>query len=150
MLNKLPKTKLKSKSKQVGRGYGSGKGGHTVGRGQKGQKSRSGYSRPRKFFEGGSNPLTKRLPKLKGFSRGSITSKYIEIKLNLNDLNQLENDTELSMESFKELGFSISNSKPVRVKILGNGSLDKKLVIKSIPCSENAKEAIEKAGGKVL
>ncbi len=150
MLNKLPKTKVKSKGKQKGRGYGSGKGGHTVGRGQKGQKSRSGYSKPRKFFEGGSNPLIKRLPKLKGFSRRAITSKYIDVKINLSDLNELKDNTEVSMENLKDLGLVKNNSKPTKVKVLGNGTLDKKIVIKSIPCSAKAKEAIEKAGGKVI
>jgi large subunit ribosomal protein L15 len=81
MLNTLEKLKTKSK-KRVGRGYGSMKGGHTAGRGQKGQKSRSGYTQPRPGFEGGQMPLSRRLPKFRGFTRGYFQSKSTNHAIN--------------------------------------------------------------------
>jgi large subunit ribosomal protein L15 len=149
MLNKLKSPKYKQKSKQVGRGIGSGVGGHTTGRGQKGQKSRSGYSRPRKFFEGGTNPLIKRLPKLKGFSRRSITSKTLYIRINLDTLNKLKDGTKITLDNVKELGLVTTNSKQFKVKVLSNGKIEKKIILENIPCSDKAKVSIEKAGGSV-
>ncbi|MFW5702480.1 MAG: uL15 family ribosomal protein, partial [Candidatus Dojkabacteria bacterium] len=75
-----------------GRGYGSGKGGHTVGRGQKGQKSRSGYKKPRPGFEGGQMPLSRRIPKLKGFRRGLLQKKEDKQTISLVELVRYTTD----------------------------------------------------------
>ncbi len=68
-LSSSPKIKNVKPKRLIGRGIGSKKGGHTATRGQKGQKSRSGYTRPRPGFEGGQMPLSRRIPKLRGFKR---------------------------------------------------------------------------------
>jgi large subunit ribosomal protein L15 len=88
MLNELKRSTKNSKRK--GRGYGSGKGGHTVGRGQKGQTSRSGYKKPRPGFEGGQMPLSRRIPKLRGFTRGYFKSKDSKIVINLLTLSKID------------------------------------------------------------
>ncbi|MBN1331301.1 50S ribosomal protein L15 [Candidatus Dojkabacteria bacterium] len=146
MLEKLNKIKTKSR-KRVGRGYGSGKGGHTVGRGQKGQKSRAGYKKPRPDFEGGSMPLSRRIPKLKGFSRGEFV-KAKKILLGLDDLQKFEGDV-VSPETLEKSGLISSKSQNLDIKIVANGELKKKLTIKGIDTSKTARAAIEKAGGKI-
>lgn len=87
MLDKLVKIKSKS-TRRVGRGYGSGRGGHTVGRGQKGQKSRSGYTQPRPGFEGGQMPLSRRLPKFKGFRRAFFKDNNGSVTISTDMLNR--------------------------------------------------------------
>ncbi|HEX9804467.1 MAG TPA: 50S ribosomal protein L15 [Candidatus Dojkabacteria bacterium] len=149
MLNNLKSPKTIKNTKRKGRGYGSGVGGHTVGRGQKGQKSRSGYSAPRRFFEGGSNPLAKRFRKLKGFSRSYITSKYKTITINFSDLNKLKDGVEINSKNLKELGFSKTKSKTTVPKILAKGKLERKVNVVGISVSEKAKKEIEKLGGSV-
>jgi ribosomal protein L15 len=87
MLDKLVKIKSKS-TRRVGRGYGSARGGHTVGRGQKGQKSRSGYTQPRPGFEGGQMPLSRRLPKFKGFRRAFFKDNNVSVTITTDMLNR--------------------------------------------------------------
>lgn len=153
----LPSPKTKSKSVQVGRGYGSKRGGHTTGRGTKGQKSRSGYTKARQGFEGGQNPLAKRLPKLKNKAGGStrsrafITSKIVKKPLQLSMLAENFNDGDvISIETLIEKNIIKPLShKTVSVKVLFDYDIDKKLEIQDIQVSGAAKEAIEKAGGKV-
>ena len=127
-------------SKRKGRGPGSGLG-KTAGRGQKGQKSRSGGG-VRPGFEGGQMPLTRRLPK-RGFT--NIFAKVYN-EVNLVQLDVFEQDTVVTPELLKEKGI-ISKEKD-GVKILGNGELSKKLVIKAHKFSKAAQEKIESAGGK--
>jgi len=146
MLHELIKIKTKTR-RRVGRGYGSGKGGHTVGRGQKGQKSRAGYSRPRPDFEGGSMPLSRRIPKLKGFSRGEFQNSRKMI-LSLSDLDKMPGDI-ISMETLENIGLVKGKSQRIEVKIVANGEITKKVTIQGIAISEGAKLAVEKAGGKV-
>ena len=121
----LIKNKIVKRSKKiVGRGYGSGKGGHTAGRGTKGQKSRSGvHISP--FFEGGQNPLILRLPYLKGFKRQKPECAV----LNLKDVDRLfkENDM-VSYDGLKKIGI-VKREKTV--KILAGGELSKKLSFKN-------------------
>ncbi|MBN1915965.1 50S ribosomal protein L15 [Candidatus Dojkabacteria bacterium] len=148
MLNNLISPKTKKKSKIIGRGYGSGVGGHTVGKGQKGQKSRSGYSKPRPGFEGGQMPLSRRLPKLRGFKRGYFKSKSHNTVLNLSDLEGL-GLTRVSFESLKEKGLLGGFSKKQEVKILSGGKISRKVEIVGIKISKKAQEKVEKAGGKV-
>ena len=127
--------------KRVGRGVGSGLG-KTSGRGEKGQKARSGYSH-KPGFEGGQLPLYRRLPK-RGFSNAMFKTKYAVI--NLSDLNKFENDVVITPELLKEMGL-IKNQLD-GIKVLGNGTLEKKLTVKAHKFSDVAKEQIEKLGGK--
>lgn len=144
----LPSPKTIQNKKRVGRGGVHGR--HTAGRGQKGQKSRSGYKSPRPGFEGGSMPLSRRIPKLKGFERASFLIKENRVILNLADLTQMyaENDT-VSIETLVEKGISFRTNKVNRVKILGNGDIKIKLNVENLDLSKSAKEKIEKAGGTV-
>jgi len=121
-----------------GRGHGSGNG-KTAGKGHKGQKARSGGTRP--GFEGGQMPLYRRIPK-RGFT--NINSKEI-VGINVSVLERFENDSVVSVETLLETGV-IKNPQD-GVKILGNGELTKKLVVKANAFSEGAKAKIEAVGG---
>jgi large subunit ribosomal protein L15 len=127
--------------KRVGRGIGSGTG-KTSGRGHGGQNSRSGGG-VRLGFEGGQIPLFQRLPK-RGFT--NINRKEYAI-VNVEKLNLFEEGTEVTPELLIETGV-VSNAKS-GIKILGNGTLEKKLTVKAHKFSATAKEAIEKAGGQI-
>ncbi len=128
--------------KRVGRGPGSGLG-KTSGRGENGQKSRSGYSH-KPGFEGGQLPLYRRLPK-RGFSNARFKVEYAVI--NLSDLNKFDNDAVITPELLKEMG--LLKNQLDGVKVLGNGTLEKKLIVKAHKFSNRAREEIEKLGGKV-
>ncbi|MDD2625633.1 MAG: 50S ribosomal protein L15 [Bacilli bacterium] len=132
----------KKKRNRVGRGTGSGNG-KTSGRGHKGQKARSGYSR-KPGFEGGQLPLFKRIPK-RGFSNYEFKTKYSII--NVEDLNVFEEGVEITPEILKDTG--ILKNQLDGVKILGNGVLEKKLIVKANSFTKSAKEKIEAKGGKV-
>ena len=121
-----------------GRGYASGNG-KTAGKGHKGQKARSGATRP--GFEGGQMPLYRRLPK-RGFT--NINSKTI-IGINVSALEKFENDSVVTVETLLESGI-VKNPRD-GVKILGNGELTKKLTVKVNAFSEGAKAKIEALGG---
>lgn len=122
-----------------GRGHGSGNG-KTAGKGHKGQKARSGGTRP--GFEGGQMPLYRRIPK-RGFTNRN--SKTI-IGINLSALEVFENDAVVSIETLIENG--IINNPRDGVKILGNGELTKKLTVKANAFSASAAAKIEALGGK--
>jgi len=128
------------KSKRVGRGHGSG-WGKTAGKGHKGQKARSGGS-IRPGFEGGQMPLQRRIPK-RGFN--NIFAKKI-IAVNVAALEVFEDGTEVTAQTLVEKG--IVKKACDGIKILGNGSLTKKLTVKVNGFSESAKQKIEAAGGK--
>lgn len=124
--------------KRVGRGNGSGLGG-TSGKGHKGQKARAG-GRVRWGFEGGQTPLMRRLPKF-GFSNVPFETAY-----DIFNLEQLESfGSEVSPEVLEAAGVL----RVGRIKILGRGELKTAMVVKAHKFSTKAKEAIEKAGGKV-
>ncbi|MDD9150539.1 MULTISPECIES: 50S ribosomal protein L15 [unclassified Sporolactobacillus] len=127
--------------KRVGRGYGSGLG-KTSGRGQKGQKARSGGN-VRPGFEGGQLPLLQTLPK-RGFK--NPTRKVYSI-VNLDKLNRFENGTEITPELLLET--RVVRKLNDGIKILGTGKLETKLTVKAQKFSASAKEAIEAAGGNV-
>ena len=127
-----------SDSFRRGRGHASGNG-KTAGKGHQGQKARSGTPRP--GFEGGQMPLYRRLPK-RGFT--NINSKEI-VGINVSALERFENDSVVSVETLLETGV-IKNPQD-GVKILGNGELTKKLVVKANAFSEGAKAKIEAVGG---
>lgn len=121
-----------------GRGHGSGNG-KTAGKGHKGQKARSGATRP--GFEGGQMPLYRRIPK-RGFTNRN--SKTI-IGINVSALDCFDQDAVVTVESLMDAGI-VKNPRD-GVKILGNGELTKKLNVKVDAFSEGAKSKIEALGG---
>ena len=134
---------------RVGRGTSSGNG-KTSGRGQKGQKARSGGGvRARSGggkkpgFEGGQTPLFRRLPK-RGFT--NINAKEYTL-VNLDQLNVFEDGTEVTPVVLKEAG--IIRAEKSGVKVLGNGELTKKLTVKAAKFSKSAEAAITAKGGSV-
>ena len=130
----------KKGSKRIGRGHGSG-WGKTAGKGHKGQKARSGGS-IRPGFEGGQMPLQRRLPK-RGFN--NIFAKNI-VAINVSALEAFDDGAEVTAEAIIEKG--IVKKACDGIKILGNGTLTKKLNVKVAAYSESAKQKIEAAGGK--
>jgi len=134
-----PSTGSNRNRKRVGRGPGSGSG-KTAGRGQDGQKSRSGGNvHPR--FEGGQMPLTRRIPK-----RGFKSINRVEYQVvNVRDLEKV--DGEVSLHSLRSAGLIRSLRKPV--KVLGQGELGKKLAVSAHAFSASAQAKIEAAGGSV-
>ncbi|MFE7064751.1 50S ribosomal protein L15 [Sutcliffiella sp. NPDC057660] len=126
---------------RVGRGTGSGNG-KTSGKGHKGQNARSGGG-VRPGFEGGQTPLFQRLPK-RGFT--NIHRKEYAI-INLDALNRFEDGTEVTPELLLETG--LVSKLNAGLKVLGNGSIEKKLTVRAHKFSSAAKEAIEAAGGSV-
>ena len=140
-LHTMNLAETRTERNRVGRGPGSGNG-KTSGRGQKGQKSRSGGG-VRLGFEGGQTPLFMRLPK-RGFT--NINRKDYAI-VNLDVLNRFEDGAEVTPTTLIEAGI-VKDAKS-GIKILGNGELTKKLTVEAVKFSKSAKEAIEKAGGKV-
>ena len=130
------------KKKRVGRGPGSGLG-KTAGRGNKGQKSRSGYSGMR-GFEGGQMPLHRRLPK-RGFTN-IFKREWAEV--NLADLEkQFDAGASVTPEALVEKGL-VRRSKSKAVVVLGQGELKKSLTVSAHRFSSAAKQKIEAAGGK--
>ncbi|MGE0887654.1 MAG: 50S ribosomal protein L15 [Blastocatellales bacterium] len=130
------------KKKRVGRGPGSGLG-KTSGRGNKGQKSRSGYSRKR-GFEGGQMPLHRRLPK-RGFTN-IFKREWAEV--NLARVEELfEAGSNVTPETLVEKGL-VRKSLQGSIAVLGKGELSKALTITAHRFSESAKKKIEAAGGK--
>ena len=127
-----------SDSFRRGRGHGSGNG-KTAGKGHKGQKARSGATRP--GFEGGQMPLYRRLPK-RGFTNRN--TKTI-VGINVGALERFDNDAVITVETLIESGI-VKNPRD-GVKILGNGELTKKLNVKVDAFSEGAKAKIEALGG---
>ena len=123
-----------------GRDHGSGNG-KTAGRGHKGQKARSGGG-VRVGFEGGQMPLARRIPK-RGFH--NIFAKPLEI-VNVSALNKFEDGATVNVCDLLEKG--ILSKCEYGVKILGNGSVSKKLTVRATAFSASAKEKIEAAGGK--
>ena len=122
-----------------GRGHGSGNG-KTAGKGHKGQKARSGGTRP--GFEGGQMPLYRRIPK-RGFTNRN--TKTI-VGINVSALEVFENDTVVTVDTLIEQGI-VTNPKD-GVKILGNGELTKKLTVQADTFSAGAVAKIEALGGK--
>ena len=141
-LNELKNVEgARTKGYRKGRGLGSGNG-KNCGTGNKGQKSRSGGLKA-PGFEGGQTPLYRRLPKF-GFTNGSRKEYAI---VNVSALNKFAEGTEVTPVLLVESG--LVKAEKDGVKILGNGELTVKLVVKAHKFSASAKEAIEKVGGKV-
>ncbi|PIZ48182.1 50S ribosomal protein L15 [Candidatus Woesebacteria bacterium CG_4_10_14_0_2_um_filter_39_14] len=140
-MTNLPKT-VEGRKKRVGRGYGSGKGGHTVGRGQKGQKSRTKIG---VLFEGVKvkKSLLKRLPFQRGKGKNKGGNKPVIV--NMGALNILPAGSKVNIETL--IKSKIVDEKDARaygVKILGNGKLEKKLIIE-VPASKSVLKTLEKS-----
>lgn len=138
-IKKHPKSTRRRKV--VGRGLGSGHGTYST-RGGKGQTARTGHSKMPARFEGGRQPLIRQMPKLRGFK--SLAKK--PVVLSLSKLNIFSDGDTVTLATLKEKG--LVNPKDAKVKLL-KGELKKRLTVK-LPASASAKEAVEKAGGKVL
>lgn len=146
MAGNLPKT-VSKKKKRVGRGYGSGKGGHTVGRGSKGQKARS---KPGLLFEGVKmkKSFIKRLPLARGKGKFKPQDKPIIVKLAY--LNLLPTGSKVDIGMLVKHGIvRDADAQKYGVKILGDGDLKKKLKV-YLPISKSAAKKITKAGGEVI
>ena len=144
-LEEMPKIKDRSK-KRLGRGYASGKGGHTSSRGQKGQKSRNSVAM---WFEGGQLPLIRRLPFQRGKRRfKSLSANTVVIKMS--DLEDLPKGSVVTEASLLKAGkIQVSSGVKSGIKVLGQGRLTKSLTVK-VPVSQKAKEKIEAVGGAVV
>ncbi|WP_416148198.1 50S ribosomal protein L15 [Salipaludibacillus sp. HK11] len=134
-----PSVGSRKERKRKGRGIGTGNG-KTAGKGHKGQNARSGGG-VRPGFEGGQMPIFRRLPK-RGFKNPNRTEYAI---VNLDTLNLFDEGTEVTPALLVETG-AVKNSKN-GIKVLGNGSLERKLTVKAHKFSGSAKEAIVAAGG---
>ncbi len=137
-----PSPGARHKVKRIGRGLGSGHG-RTAGKGTKGQKARSGY-KVRPGFEGGQNPLIKRLPEQRGFTN-IFRIEYATI--NVARLNRFEAESEVTPQRLVAEGLVKSLKRPI--KILGDGELHKPLNVRANKFTQPARRKIEAAGGKV-
>jgi len=141
-LNNLqPAAGSRKTKKRIGRGTGSGTGS-TAGKGNNGDKARSGAFN-KFYFEGGQTPLTRRIPK-----RGFTNIFRIEYQIvNVSEIEKIENiDKEIDAEFLHKNGLIHEVDRPV--KILGNGELTKAVSIKANAFSKTARDKIEKAKGK--
>jgi large subunit ribosomal protein L15 len=136
-----PPAGAKKNRKRIGRGDGSGHGTYS-GRGIKGQKSRAGGG-VRPSFEGGQLPLVKRLPRVRGFTNIFKTEYTV---VNIKKLNIFDANTEVTPEMLQEAGIIRSLKQPV--KILGDGEIDRPLVVKAHKFTTVAGEKIAAAGGR--
>jgi large subunit ribosomal protein L15 len=143
-LHNLIKIKTNRSKKRLGRGIGSGKGGHTVGRGTKGQKARTGYNLPR-GFEGGQVPLWKKVPQIGGFK--SLRAKRI-ISISLSKFNLFEDGVVVTPQSLIDAGV-LKRLNKSKVKVLDYGKLEKKVELKGFLFSKSAKDKLKKAGAKI-
>lgn len=141
------KKKMTTRSKKrLGRGYGSGKGGHTVGRGQKGQKSR--YSIPT-WFTGTSWVWFKRLPFLRGKSRFKSLSQETVI-ITLSDLEKFKSGSTINRESLVKAGLITKDmSASNNIKVLSSGNLTKKIKL-ALPASKSVISKVESLGGEYI
>ncbi len=133
----------KQSSDRLGRGYGSGQGGHEVGRGTKGQNARSGGKQP-VGFEGGQTPIWRRFPKV-GFNN---PNKKDYQWVNVKRLNRYSEGEEVDPQRLLDDG--LINGLRDGLKILGDGNLNVGLTVKAHQFSSGAKQKIEDAGGEVL
>ena len=139
--NMSPAPGAKTEKKRLGRGIGSGLG-KTSGKGHKGQNARSGGG-VRPGFDGGQMPLVRRIPK-RGFTNNF---KKVYSIVNVSDLEKFADGTEVTAELLLQEGV-LSKVEEYGLKVLGNGTLTKKLVVKANKFTKSAAEIIEKAGGK--
>jgi len=129
----------KGPKKRIGRGGGSGKGFHTVGKGNKGQNARSGHGIP-VGFEGGQVPLYKKLPKIRGFKR---SYKRRPAVLNFSNLDVFENGAKITPQALLAKKLINKNDLKKGIKILGYGKLDKKFDFSGVSFSKSASKKLE-------
>lgn len=141
-LHTLPKI-VETKAKRVGRGIGSGKGGHTTGRGNKGQKARETVKLD---FEGTKfkKSLLKRVPFLRGKGKFKPWGKAVVFKLG--DFEEWSEKTVVDIDALVKAGYLATVHE--KVKVLGDGEIKKALIFK-VPVSKSAQEKIVAAGGKI-
>lgn len=135
----------KKKAKRIGRGQGSGRGGHTVGRGHNGQRSRSGF-KEKFWFEGGQMPLQRRVPKW-GFNNYFRTD-YVAVNTGTIQLF-IEHDRlgeTITLDDLREAGLA---GKDDLVKLLGDGDIEAAIDIEVHNASKSAEEKVEDAGGSI-
>ena len=139
--NAKPKVGSQKRRRRLGRGIAAGQGA-SCGFGMRGQKSRSG--RPtRPGFEGGQNPLYRRVPKLKHFK---LINQRQYTTINVEQLNDLAENSVVTLESLMESGIVTANDGPL--KVLGNGELKVALQVQAAAATKSAITKIEAAGGK--
>ena len=141
-LSSLQSIKTDKSSRRLGRGGGSSKG-KTSGRGHKGYKARTG-SNSRLRYEGGQQPLTSRIPKLKGFK------VHNEVKYKTVNVGDIEDLAEKGILNRKVLAKKGLMKRGYKVKILGDGEIKTAIKVTADGFSNSAKEKIEKAGGRIL
>jgi len=142
LFNALKKLTTKPK-KRLGRGYGSGKGSHTVGRGNKGQRARKSGEAPA-WFEGGQLPLIKRLPMQRGKNRFNVLTPTAEVTLS--HLNTMKADV-VTLDALKLE--KIIHGRFQRAKIIANGKIERKVIVRGLPVTAGAAKQIEQAGGSI-
>ena len=149
-LTSLKPAQSRKDRKRIGRGIGSGKGRYS-GRGIKGQKSRAGSHKMRAGFEGGQMPIYMRLGKQRGATSKDAMPigpfRTSTIPVNVRDLERFDAGTEVTPELLK--GAGVIKTLRTDVKLLGNGEISKKLIIRVHAISASAREKIEAAGGTV-
>jgi large subunit ribosomal protein L15 len=135
----------KKKAKRIGRGQGSGRGGHTVGKGHNGQRSRSGF-KEKFWFEGGQMPLQRRVPKW-GFNN-HFSTEYVAVNTGTIQLfvehGKLEET--ITLEDLRNAGLAGKND---LVKLLGDGDIEASIEIEVHNASNSAQEKVEEAGGNI-
>jgi large subunit ribosomal protein L15 len=130
-------------AKRVGRGVGSGLG-KTCGKGMKGQKARHGGNFGKLHFQGGQTPIQRRLPK-RGFR---VPFPVTTVAINLADLERFDAGATVNETTLRAV--RLVQGRDVRIKVLGDGELTKKLTVEAHAFSASASEKIEKAGGKAV
>lgn len=140
----FPLPKIVRKKKRVGRGWGSR--GAKSGRGQKGQKSRAGYTR-KAGFEGGQTPLYMRLPKGRGAKQNFPSQVVKPTAITVKTLNRFEGGSIVGPGVLRTAG--LLSRRNETWKLIGNDKITKKFTVRANAVSKGAREAIEKAGGKV-
>lgn len=135
----------KKKAKRIGRGQGSGRGGHTVGKGHNGQRSRSGF-KEKFWFEGGQMPLQRRIPKW-GF-KNNFRTEYIAVNTGTIQLfiehGRLEE--QISLDDLRDVGLAGKND---LIKLLGDGEIEASIEIEVHNASDSAQKKVEEAGGSI-
>jgi large subunit ribosomal protein L15 len=131
------------KEKRFGRGIGSGLG-KTCGKGSKGQKARHGGDFGHLYFQGGQTPIQRRIPK-RGFR---IPFPVRTAAINVSELERFDAGTNVDEKALRQA--RLVQGRDVRIKVLGDGELKKKLVVSAHSFSASARQKIEKAGGKVV
>ncbi|MGH2516804.1 MAG: 50S ribosomal protein L15 [Ktedonobacterales bacterium] len=131
--------------KRLGRGHGSGRM-KTSGRGQKGQKARTGHGSIPAYFEGGQNRFSQRMPYLSGF-KNPFRKEYIVV--NLSDLVVYEAGETVNGETLAAKGLIRASKSDSLLKVLGNGTIDRALTVSAHKVSATARQQIEAAGGSV-